>query len=539
MSRMTLITIVLLLLSLGGCTSPCEYITNGFKVGPNYLRPPAPVAKSWIDAADVRVRSECDDLSKWWTVFNDPILNSLICDAYRQNITLREAGFRVLEARAQLGIAIGEIFPQQQVMSGSYSRKEVSLAVPNRVATPTRSFSTWVYGFGLAWELDFWGRFRRAIEAADDTLEASVEDYDDVLVTLLGDVAADYVQLRTLQKQLEFLRTNAALQKEILRIARAKFEGGQVSELDVDQAEGTLELTLSQIPQLEIQIRQLANALCVLLGIPVENILARIGEGPIPTAPPTVAVGAPADLLRRRPDVRREERRAAAQCAQIGVAEADFYPAISIVGQVGWAAQTIPTLFHGQAFEGVIGPSFQWNILNYGRILNNVLLQNDKFQEQIAKYQQTVLNADGEVENGIITYLKSHESAQAALAATKAGEKAVNIALTQYKAGQTDFNRVALLEQNLVNYQNELAQTQGEIALGLIQVYKALGGGWEIRVTGCDSPPSPSSELQVLPEHMGPAPRPVAPPVSGLYLLQVNDSKANDTRAQLGQPTAR
>jgi NodT family efflux transporter outer membrane factor (OMF) lipoprotein len=299
----------MLAFALAGCTTPCEYLKNGFKVGPNYQKPPAPIAKEWIDASDVRVRKESDDLSTWWNVFNDPILSSLICDAYRQNLTLREAGFRVLEARAQLGIAVGEIFPQQQYASGGFKEQTVSVEVANRQATPQRYFGTWANGFGLTWELDFWGRFRRAIEAADDLLDASVENYDDVLVTLLGDVALNYVQLRTLEQELEYLRANVALQRETLSIARAQFQGGQVSELDVDQAESTLYRTESQIPQVQISIRQTANRLCILLGIPVENLQARLGPGPIPTAPPDVAVGMPADLLRRRPDVRRDRHR--------------------------------------------------------------------------------------------------------------------------------------------------------------------------------------------------------------------------------------
>src|SRR5262249_8462132 len=157
---------------------------NGFKVGPNFQKPPAPVAQHWIDADDVRIRSEEGDLSHWWSVFNDPVLDELVRAAYGQNLSLREAGFRVLQSRAQLGIAVGELFPQTQVMDGGYQRKGVSLAVANRVATPQRWFSQWDYGFGLAWELDFWGRFRRAIEAGEDTLDASVENYDNVLVTL-------------------------------------------------------------------------------------------------------------------------------------------------------------------------------------------------------------------------------------------------------------------------------------------------------------------------------------------------------------------
>src|SRR5262249_10303348 len=320
-----------------GCPSLAEYINNGFLVGPNYKRPPASVAQHWIDADDIRVRSVPTDDAYWWTVFNDPALNDLVQIAYRQNLTLREAGFRVLAARAQFGIAVGELFPQTQDMNGSYVRRGVSENVANRVATPQRWFSTWDYGFGLAWELDFWGRFRRAIEAADDTLDASVENFDDVLVTLIGDVAATYVQLRTLQQQLAYARQTLELQRQSLEIATAKFKGGQTSQVDVNQGQSDVSSTEALIEQLLITLRQAANRLCILLGIPPEDLLQKLGDAPIPTAPPEVAVGVPADLLRRRPDVRRAERQAAAQCAQIGIAEADFYPQISLNATFGWS----------------------------------------------------------------------------------------------------------------------------------------------------------------------------------------------------------
>ncbi len=470
-----------LALSLSGCTTFGEYLNNHFKVGPNYRRPPAPVAEHWIDAADVRVRSENPDTSRWWSVFHDPVLDSLVQTASQQNLTLREAGFRVLEARAQLGIVVGNLFPQVQQVSGEFVQQGLSRKDANREFILQRFFPQWSYGFGLAWELDFWGRFRRAIEAADDSLNASVENYDDVLVTLLGDVATTYVQIRTLQQQLVYARTNVQLQRETLGIAQARFRGGQASELDVDQAQSTLSQTEAVIPQLEIQIRQANNQLCVLLGIPPEDLGAKLGSSGIPIVPPEVAVGMPADLLRRRPDVRRQERLAAAQCAQIGIAEADFYPAITINGAIGYSAKFFPDLFNAQALQGSVGPSFQWNVLNYGRILNNVRLQVAKFQELVVDYQNTVLKANAEVENALVQFLQSHQAAKALAESVAAAERAVKVALSQYRGGLIDFNRVSLLEQNLVQQQNQLAQAQGAIAVGLIQIYRALGGGWQIR----------------------------------------------------------
>ena len=498
--------------ALGGCTPLKEYVHNGFKVGPNYTTPPAAVAEHWIDASDKRVRSEQDDLSKWWTVFNDPTLDGLICDAYKQNLTLKEAGFRVMAARAQLGIAIGEIFPQQQYNNGSFTRNAVSGQVANRQFTPELYFNNWSYGFGLLWELDFWGKFRRAIESADDRLNASVFEFDDVLVTLLGDVAANYIQLRTLEQQLAYTRENVKLQKITYDIAQAQFVGGQVSELDPDQAQATLSQTESQIPQLEIQIRQAANRLCVLLGIPTEDLQKRIGTGAIPVAPPEIVVGVPADLLRRRPDIRRNERLAASAAADIGVADSAFYPAISILGNVGFSAEKFANLFTPQALYGSIGPSFQWNILNYGRIVNNVRFHEAKFLESVAHYQNSVLKANAEVEDGIIAFVKSHQQSRDIAESVKASVKSVDVALAQYKAGMIDFNRVSLLQQDLVTRQNLLAQANGSIGLGLVQTYKALGGGWQIRETGCEgscltlAPLAPAPAGESLPE-----PRPASP----------------------------
>lgn len=485
-SARTLAALSLVSLSLTGCTSPSDYFNNGLKVGPNYSAPDAPVAPNWIDSASSKVKAGNDDLSKWWTVFNDPVLNALICDASKQNLTLRQAGYRILQARAQVGIAIGEFFPQQQYATGSFTDNTLSKEAANRTFIPQRSYAQWSVGLGLAWELDFWGQFRRSIEASDDLLEASVQGYDQVLVSLIGEVASNYVQLRTLEQQLEFLKKNVELQNQTLSIAKAKFDGGLVSELDKDQAQSNLSQIEAQIPQAEIGIRLASNRLCVLMGMAPEDLKKRLGKAPIPTSPTDVVVGIPADLLRRRPDVRQQERIAAALSEQIGIAEANFYPAISILGNVGYSAERFTDLFNSKALESSVGPSFQWNILNYGRILNNVRLQEAKYWEQVAKYQNTVFQANEEVENGIITFLKAQQSAKEIANSVDAAQKAVKVATAQYEGGTIDFNRVAVLQQNLVTQQNQLAQAQGQIAQGLIQVYKALGGGWQIRCEDCE-----------------------------------------------------
>ena len=512
-SGVGLACLMVFMASLCGCAPLKEYIQNGFKVGPNYCPPAAPVAQQWIDADDRRVRTDADDLSKWWTVFNDPGLDCLICCAYRQNLTLREAGCRVLQARAQLGITAGQIFPQNQNMAGDYSRNALSRAAPNHDNITKPFFDQWNAGFNLNWEIDFWGRFRRAIEADAASLDASVDDYDDVLVTLLGDVAANYVQMRTFQGRIQCAQANVQLQRRTLEIADAQFRAGRRDQLDVLQARSTLEQTEAQIPELEIDLRQKIVQLCILLGMPPEELQSRLGPAPIPTAPPDVALGIPADLLRRRPDVRRAERSAAAQCARIGIAEADFYPAFSINGTLGYSAEQFRDLFRPSAFNSSVGPSFQWNILNYGRILNNVRLQDTRFRELVAAYQQTVLNADQEVENGVVTFLKAQRRTKLQSASVEDAEKGVTIVLAQYTAGAIDLTRVTQLEQFLVQQQDVLVQARGEIATGLIQVYKALGGGWQIRINGCELTDLVQSNTAPLPPERLPAPSPESLPV--------------------------
>jgi len=487
-----LVVVILCALVLSGCTSWRDYFHNGFKVGPNYGRPAAPVAKEWIDANDKRVKTDEDDPCQWWTVFHDPILNDLVCTSYHQNLTLREAGFRVLEARAQFGIAIGSFFPQTQNAAGSY------MAIANSQETAQggfgpQFFNQWNFGFNLAWELDFWGRFRRAIEENSDLLDASVEDYDAALVTLLGDVATAYVNMRTLEQRIQYAEDNVRIQKDTLNIVEARFKVSTISELDVDQARTTLEATEADISELQIQLRQSILQLCILLGMPPEDLLARVGAAPIPTAPKDVAVGIPADLLRRRPDVRAAERRLAAQCAAIGVAESEFYPHISINGTLGWSAENLGHLFEPGALNSNVGPSFQWDLLNYGRLLNNVKLQDATFQEFLATYQNSVLAANQDVESGLVTFLRGQERTGHQQTAVDSAVQAVNIALKQYQAGTADFTTVTQVEQIQVQQQDLLAQTEGEIATGLIAVYRALGGGWQIRLTNCNEelPPQP------------------------------------------------
>jgi NodT family efflux transporter outer membrane factor (OMF) lipoprotein len=485
-------------LLVSGCTTgPKEWIQNGFKVGPEYGRPPAPVADEWIDSEDGNVRSEPTDYSYWWATFNDPVLNELVDAAYEQNLPLKIAGMRVIEARAQRGVAAGTLFPQQQQMTGSFARSAFSdNSFPfGWFPLPKMSFDTWSVGFDAAWELDFWGRFRRAVESADANLNAQIENYDDMLVILQAEVAATYIQTRTLEHRLALARKNVELQKNTLRITQARFDQGVVGELDVRQAQSVLGATESLIPAFETGRRRAQNRLCTLLGMPPYDLQAELGGyGTIPNAPPEVAVGIPAELLRRRPDVRRAERTAAAQCAKIGIAESDLYPRIAISGTIAFEAENFGDLFDGKSLAGGVGPGFRWNILNYGRIRNNIRVQDARFSQLVLQYQETVLRANEEVETAITAYLHEQERVKSLDVSASATARAVELANAQYKQGLIDFQRVLDSQRALVLQQDTLAESRGNVALNLVALYKALGGGWQTRFQSGQAVAAPPAE---------------------------------------------
>jgi len=310
-------------------------------------------------------------------------------------------------------------------------------------------------------------------------------------VTLLSDVATAYVQYRTAEERIKYATENINIQSKVLEITKQSFGVGKVTKMDLDQAESTLYQTQAGIPELEIALRVASDQICVLLGMPPEQLQGKLGTAPIPTAPSEVAVGIPANLLRRRPDVRKAERLAAAQCAQIGVAVSDFYPHISIDGTLDFQATHFRDLFSSNAVSGSVGPSFRWDVLQYGRFINNVRLQDATFLALVETYKQTVLTANQEVEDGLVTFLKAQERYMYQKKSVDAGKSALDTVREQWKAGTVDFTRVAQLLQNQVVLEDTLAQVQGEISTGLISVYKGLGGGWEIRCTGCAATPAP------------------------------------------------
>jgi NodT family efflux transporter outer membrane factor (OMF) lipoprotein len=493
-----------LALAVGGCTTSVhQWWHNGFKVGPNYSPPAAPISPQWIDAANKELLTEPANVCDWWSAFNDPILNGLIETAYQQNLTLQGAGTRILEARAQRNIAAGNLFPQGQTALGTYLHAQL----PNNLQVPLPSnVNLWATGFNLSWEIDFWGRFRRSVEAANASYGAAIEDYHDALVMMLSEVATSYVQLRTYEERLQYAQQNVAIQTGSTQIAEERFHGGVATELDMRQARSNLKQTESLIPPLVTGRRQASNALCILMGMPPDDLAARLAAAPIPKPPSTVAVGIPAELLRRRPDIRRAERQVAAECARIGVAEADLYPRLGVNGFLGVAADDISELFTPHSFAGFVAPMVQWKILNYGRLINNVRVHDARFQNALLDYQQTALVAQREVENAIVGFLESQQQAMSLDQGVAETARSVELVKEQFKEGVTDFNRVYNTESLLVQQQDQLAQTRGDIAANLIALYRALGGGWQYFC--CDT--CPSTQIMMAPATD--APLPAKPP---------------------------
>lgn len=485
-----------------------------------------------------RVQTDTEVPLRWWHAFNDPALDALVDRAYEQNLSLQAAGLRVLAAQARRGIAIGLLFPQQQEAAGSITRTRQSLNQPSLPEDPTtnpqtgqptsfdRDFSVFNLGFDAAWEIDLWGRYRRGIEAADADLLASVADYDAVLVSLVGEVGATYVQLRVIEQLLALARDNARLQRDSLEIATVRFEAGGTSNLDVQQATTLLEDTEADIPALEIQLRQTLDSLSVLLGMPpsdLTDILSR--SSGIPAPPPNVAVGIPADLLRRRPDVRRSERQLAAQSARIGVADSDLYPRLTLVGQVGLSADDAAKLFTANSFTGSIGPQVNWPILNYGRLINEVRFQDATFQALAAAYAEAVLRAQQEVVDSVAGYVRGIDEVGHLERSVGAANRAVELSLIQYTGGAADYTRVLTAQQSKITADRRLTERRGAVTSSVIALYKAIGGGWEIRDGNDFVPDQIREEMQARTEW-------------GNMLTAARQEKAIDAAAADTQPEA-
>ena len=459
-------------------------------VGPDFVRPEVPANPAWLDAELEAFETDAAQLVDWWKVLQDPVLDQLIATARSENNTLEIAGLRVLEAQARLNIAVGSKYPQQQVLAGSIAAIGASETTPNTGTTDT-NFTEFNVGASIVWEIDFWGRFRRGIEAADAGLLASIAGYDEAMVLLTAQVADVYALIRATQEQLRLARDSYEIQERSFQIAEVLFRNGSSSELDALQARTQLLGTAAVIPDLEATLRQLKNALAVLLGQTpgtVDGILR--GEGSLPDIPDTVATGIPADLLRQRPDVRRAELQALAQNALVGVAQANLYPSFSLAGTLGVSAAEgtsstssgesgVDQLFSTDSIGYSIGPSFVWPFLNYGRIRNNIRVEDARLQQALSAYRETVIQAYREVEDAIAALVGARKQDQILGEGVRTARRSAELSLLRYQEGFADYQRVLQAQQALFAQQQRYASNRGNVVRSFIALYRGLGGGWQ------------------------------------------------------------
>ena len=451
-------------------------------VGPDYEQPQTETPDAWHAAAVEGLSEGEATLQTWWQVFEDPILNDLIDRATEANLDLELALWRVEEARAFRGVVAGPQAPQVE-FRGDSSRSQPSDNGPLGEFAPEGGFDAGNlhdYSIGAGWELDLWGRIRRSIESADAAVEASVEDYRDVLVSVLAEVALGYFDVRTLQERIQLAEANVEAQQATLKLTQDRFNVGLVSALDVAQAESNLANTESLIPTLQTNLQLALNRVAVLLGQPPGTVHAQLEEPrPLPPEPPDVAAGLPADLLRQRPDVRRAERQLASQTALIGVATADLYPTFSLGGFIGLQAVDGGDLLSGDSVTWGIGLPIRWDLFSGGRIRSQIRVEEVRTQQALVLYEQTVLFALEEAEGAMVTYDQRRLRREKLRTSVDATERSLNLVMTQYTAGLTDFQNVLDTQRSLLNRQDELAVTRGGVIRDLIGIYRALGGGWD------------------------------------------------------------
>ena len=455
------------LLGLSGCV----------RLGPDFQPPAEAWIKHWDTPALAHAsqRALTPDLRQWWSVFNDPVLDRLIAESDVHNSDLKIAGLRVIEARAQLGIAQSTLYPQLQQASAD------SLYVNRRQwgGNNPQDSHFWQYsaGFDIGWELDFWGRFSRAIESSDASYFAAQANYEDVLVLLRAQVADSYFSLRTSEARLRVARENAKQQLRNVDITEKLFKSGQSAELDLQQAKTQYLGTLSTVPTLEDQIQRTRNALSVLIGQP-PGALPQLSENPglIPLVDRAVLQDIPANLLLRRPDVRAAELNVAAQSALIGVAESDFYPSLTLLGSIVWSADTLNGT--SRSLDLIGGPSLRWNVFDYGRISNNVRVQDARLQQLIEAYRDKVRQAAREADDAAYGVIKSLEREQILGQAEVTAKRSLVLASIQYREGYSDFQRVLDAQRALLEQQDNYLVARSNAVSNLIALYKSLGGGW-------------------------------------------------------------
>ncbi len=443
----------------------CLVLLAGCKVGPNFKPLQTEVPDRWVGPLPTPAEQ---DLARWWTQFDDPMLTSLVQRAVESNLDLRLAEARVRQARASRGIAVSGLGPTLSA-TGSYRRS----------GTARTTTDLYEAGFDALWELDFFGGVRRGVESATANLQAAEEARLNLLVTLTAEVATNYIGLRAFQEEIAIARRNLKAQEHSADLTRQRFEGGLVSGLDVANAEAQVATTAAQIPQLEQSAQQAIYSLSLLLGREPGALLEELSQAePIPGAPPAVPVGIPSELLRRRPDILQAEAQIHAATADIGVATADLFPRISLTGNVGTQGNKFGALDNWSNRFWSIGPSATWNVFSTGRVRSNIEVQRALEEQSLITYRQTVLNALQEVENALIASAKEQEHYQALTQAVTANRRAVDLATKLYTQGQTDFLNVLQAQGSLYLSETALALSARTLSTNLVALFKALGGGW-------------------------------------------------------------
>ncbi|MGA9777787.1 MAG: efflux transporter outer membrane subunit [Limisphaerales bacterium] len=462
-------------------TAICLALLTGCTVGPNYHQPNVSTPSGWASPlADGETNSPVN-LAVWWRNFNDTNLDSLMVTAAQSNLTLRIAEAHVCEARAEHGVVAGGLWPSIG-SSASYSRNRygANSFPPLAGFGVPLDYNLYNAGFDAAWELDIFGGTRRAVEGANAEIGAAEYNQRDVLVSLLAEVARDYISARAYQQRLAITRDNIQVQQEVLDLTSNRFQNGLNSDLDVQQATAVLTSTEAQVPSLETGFRENVYALAVLLAQPPGELLDEMSAAkPIPLTPPTVPVGLPSDLLQRRPDVQRAERELAAATARIGVAKADYFPKFSLTGFTALESVSTSDWFDYASRAWSAGPTVQWELFEAGSIRANVRVQNARQEQALDAYQQTVLTALEDADSALTAYAKEQVRRESLAQSVEANQQALELSTQLYKSGLADFLRVLDSERSLYAAQDALVQSDQAVSINLVQLYKALGGGWQ------------------------------------------------------------
>jgi len=446
-------------------------------VGPDYIRPETPAAVDWhtpLAGGLTTAEMGPENLAAWWLGFDDPRLSSLIERALAGNLDLKKALARVREARARRNTDQAALYPTLNASgSGTWTRT-------NKDTGTGETGELYSAGFDAGWELDIFGGLRRSVEAAEADLQAVREEGRDTLVSLLAETALNYVEVRTLQAELAALEANLATQDDTFQMVAWRQQAGLSDDLAVQQARYNLENTRSQIPILRTSREEALNRLAVLLGDQPGKVHEELKQpAPVPVPPRQVAIGLPAEALRRRPDVRRTERELAAQTARVGVATADLYPKFSLSGSIGLEALSLPALSSSGLWTLLGGPRITWPLFQGGALRQKIEVQSSLQEQALIQYEATVLKALEEVENVLTAYAEEGIRSDSLGAAEEAAAQAAALAQHKYEAGLTDFTSVLEAQRSLRSFQYQLARSQGTVTSNLIRLYKALGGGWE------------------------------------------------------------